>query len=272
MKKILITGGAGGLGLAATKYFSSRGWTVYAADFNETALADIGEKNVIALHMDVSKTESVDEAVRETAKTTDTLDGIVNFAGVMSMGSMIESDTEIMRRIMDINLLGMYRVNRAFFEMVRKGEGRIINISSECGIFSASPFNGFYATVKHAVETYSDALRRETMFLGVPVIKIRPGAFRTNMQGSAEAMFDKLLAGTKYYPKVLGKMHVMLKSGTAGAKDPAILAQVIYRAMTDKKPRLVYSANIDGKQKFMSSLPEKLQDRIYFSLFRDRKD
>jgi uncharacterized phosphosugar-binding protein len=64
----------------------------------------------------------------------------------------------------------------------------------------------------------------------------------------------------------------MLKSGTAGAKDPAILAQVIYRAMTDKKPRLVYSANIDGKQKFMSSLPEKMQDRIYFSLFRDRKD
>lgn len=268
MKKALITGGAGGLGFATAKYLVEHGWTVYAADYNKEALDKIKYENIFPVQVDISNDESITRAVGEIAKTTGTLDGIVNFAGILAMGSVIESTPETMRRILDINLLGMYRVNRAFFGMIQKGHGRIVNISSEYGALGAVPFNGFYGTSKHAVEIYSDALRRELIFLGIPVIKIRPGAFKTNMQGGTEAMFSKILANTVYYKDILTKMRSMKDSKTGAAKDPIILARKVYKALADKKPRLVYSANNDKAQKFLSILPEVVQDKIYYSVFK----
>lgn len=263
MKKVLITGGAGGLGLATANYLVDRDWIVYAADYNKTALDCINRKNIIPIKVDISDEASIEKAVQEVGKTTDALDGIVNFAGIMAMGSLIESDAEMMRRILDINVLGMYRMNKAFFEMILKGYGRIVNISSEYGTLGAVPFNGFYTTSKHAVEMYSDALRRELVFLNIPVIKIRPGAFKTNMQGGTNAMFDKALTCTVHYKDVLSKMRSMMEAKTGIAKDPVILAEKVYKALTDKKPRLVYSANLNRMQKIMSSLPERVQDKIY---------
>ena len=64
------------------------------------------------------------------------------------------------------------------FELVRAGGGRIVNISSEAGRFRAGLTSGPYSMSKHAIEAYSDALRQELMFLGIPVIVIEPGAFR----------------------------------------------------------------------------------------------
>lgn len=268
MKKALITGGAGGLGLATAKYLVDRGWIVYAADYNKAALESIQNEKIIPVQVDISNDESIANALLNIKKTTDKLDGIVNFAGIMAMGSVIEGDAEMMRRILDINLLGMYRINKAFFEMILSAKGRIVNISSEYGTLGAVPFNGFYTTAKHAVEMYSDALRRELVFLDVPVIKIRPGAFKTNMQGGTSTMFDKALAETVYYKSILSKMRSMMESKTGIAKDPIILAEKVYKALTDSRPRLVYSANLNKSQKLLSMLSERWQDQIYKSLFK----
>ena len=263
MKKVLITGGAGGLGLATAEYMTENGWQVYAADYNKEGLDKINNKKIIPIQVDISNDESVKKALEEVRKTTDTLDGIVNFAGIMVMGSVIETDTESMKRILDINLLGMYRMNKAFFELIRKGKGRIVNVSSEYGTLGAVPFNGFYTTSKHAVEMYSDSLRRELVFLGVPVVKIRPGAFKSNMQGGAGAMLEKVIANSTYFKEILKKTRSMSESGTGKAKDPIILAKKVYSALTDKKPKLAYSANLNKQQKFLACLPERLQDTIY---------
>ncbi len=268
MKKILITGGAGGLGLATAKLFVEQGWTVYAADYNKKALDAINDKNIIPIHVDISQEESVAQAFAEVSKTTDSLDGIVNFAGIMVMGSVIECDVEMMRRILDINVLGMYRVNKAFLSMIQKGKGRIVNVSSEYGTLGAGPFNGFYTTSKHAVEMYSDALRRELLFLGIPVIKIRPGAFSTNMVAGTTDVFNKTVEDSKLFKEVLVQMQVLMEKNTGAAKDPAILAKVVLKAMTDKKPKLHYSANRSKPQQFLSSLPEKWQDAIYFKMMK----
>jgi len=268
MKTALITGGAGGLGLATAKYMADRGWRVYAADYNKEELDQLQYRNVVPIQVDVSSDESVRQAVEAVQGTTDSLNGIVNFAGIMMMGSVIENEPGAMRRILDINLLGMYRINRAFFPMIQKGRGRIVNVSSEYGTLGAVPFNGFYTTAKHAVETYSDALRRELIFLDIPVVKIRPGAFRTHMETGTGAIFDKALANTTHYKKVLEKMRSMMEKETGIAKDPVILAGIVFRALTDRHPKLVYSANLNKSQKFMSSLPERMQDRIYKRLFR----
>ncbi|WP_026881575.1 SDR family NAD(P)-dependent oxidoreductase [Clostridium akagii] len=267
MKKVLITGAAGGLGLVTTKYMVANGWRVYAT-YNRHGLEKIKEKNIIPIQVDITNNESVNNAVMEVFKTTDTLDAVVNFAGIMVMGSVIESDVEMMRKILDINLLGMYRINQAFFEMIQKGNGRYVNVSSEFGALSAVPFNGFYTASKHAVEIYSDSLRRELMFLGIDVIKIRPGAFKTNMQGGTNAVFDKMLSETTHYKTIMGKMRILMEKGTGMAKEPIILAKQVYRALTDEKPKLVYSTNLNKSQKLLSCLPERIQDRIFKNTFR----
>ena len=267
MKNVLITGGAGGLGLATAEYLAQRGWHVFAADYNKDALSKISHQRITPIYVDISSDTSVAQAVDEVKHLTDSLDGVVNFAGILAMGSVIENDTEMMRRILDINLLGMYRINRAFFDMIRMDKGRIINVSSEYGVLGAVPFHGFYTVSKHAVEVYSDALRRELMFLGIPVIKIRPGAFRSNMQGSTEIMFNKLLVTTSLYKSILSKMHTMMESKTAIAKDPVILAHKVYKALVSEHPRLVYSANHNISQKLISHLPARVQDLIYKLVF-----
>lgn len=73
--------------------------------------------------------------------------------------------------------------------MLSSRKGRIVNISSETGWMSGGPFNGAYASSKHAIEAYSDSLRRELALLDMPVIKIQAGPFKTDMVKSIESNF-----------------------------------------------------------------------------------
>ncbi len=116
----------------------------------------------------------------------DGLDGVVNFAGILAVGSSSRSK-ETCAACSTSTCMGTVRVNRALFPLVLARKGRIVNISSETGWQSGMPFNGPYAMSKHAIEAYSDSLRRELMFLGVQVIKIQPGPFRTAMVAGIDA-------------------------------------------------------------------------------------
>lgn len=261
----MVTGAAGGLGLATSKYLVSKGYTVFALDYNEAALSAINDPKIVPVTVDVSKDKSVLAAVEMVKKTTDSIAAIVNFAGILAMGSEIEIPASTLERILEINLVGMYRINKAFFDLYYKGRGRVINISSEYGVFQSSPFNGFYTMSKHAVEAYSDALRREFIYLdyAIPVIKIRPGAFKTNMQGSTDKMFAKICAETTHYKETLQKMDKLRQKGTQNARPAEELAKVIYQALVAKKPKLAYKANIEKGPAFLNRLPSRQQDAIY---------
>jgi len=266
MKKVLITGAAGGLGLAAAKFLVQKGWKVYALDCNKDELESVRNKLLIPVLADVTNSSSITQAVAEVRNDTESLDGIVNLAGILVMGSLIESDVASLHRIIDVNLLGMYRINQAFFEMVHAGKGRIINISSETGVLSPAPFSGSYYISKHAVEVYNDALRRELSILGIPVIKVRPGAFRTSMTDGSIDQLKSAMNSSQYFKNYISKGLSMAESELSQAKDPAILAKTIFRALTDPRPRLLYRSSLSGKLKFLSLLPERLQDRIYLKV------
>jgi NAD(P)-dependent dehydrogenase (short-subunit alcohol dehydrogenase family) len=266
MKKVVVTGAAGGLGMAAVKFMVRKGWKVYALDRDEEGLQRLDDPHIIPVQVDITDEESIDRAVAEVSKDTGSLDGIVNLAGILILGSLIESEVVTLHRILDINLLGMYRINRAFFEMIRQGQGRIINISSETGVLSPAPFSGFYYISKHAVEVYNDVLRRELAILGIPVIKIRPGAFSTQMTGEATFLLKNAMNSSVYFKNNIEKGLSMAESETGHAKDPHILAKLIHRALTDPRPRLVYSSNLNRRLQFLSLLPEHLQDLIYLKV------
>lgn len=267
MKYVLITGGAGGLGGSVAKFMADKGIKVFALDINQDALNRINNPNIIPIQVDISDTESVKQAVVEVLKTTNKLDGLINFAGILHMGSVVETDEKIMERILKINVLGMYIINKHFFPLIKKCKGRIINISSEIGWLSAQPFNAFYGASKYAVECYNDSLRREMLFQGIKVIKINPGSFKTDMHGVAEKNFEDMLANTIDYKDVMGKMEPLMLGELKHAKDPAILAKVVCRAFTTKRPKIQYKINSSKLLRLLSIMPERFQDFIYKFVF-----
>lgn len=260
-KTAFITGGSGGLGSATTHYLLEKGWQVFAADFDKDALERMESiPNVTPVFIDVMDTASVEAALVKVSAAVDGLDAIINFAGILAVGSMIEVEEATLQRVLDVNVMGTFRVNRAFFPLVNERKGRIINISSETGWQSGAPFNGAYAMSKHAIEAYSDSLRRELALLDIHVIKVQPGPFKTEMVGSIEGNFKRAIESTTYFKDVLTKMSgLAVKEGKKG-HPPAQLAEAIYQALTDKKPKPSYSVKPDPMRSSLEYMPTDWAD------------
>ena len=269
-KKIaLVTGAGGGLGHATVERLVMNGWKVFAADISKDLLrASLHDPDVVPIKMDVTDRESIRSAYDAVASQTDRLDGIVNFAGVMGVGSLTDIPEERLARILDINLMGTYRVNKKFLPLVEAARGRIVNISSETGWQSAAPFNGPYAMSKYAIEAYSTALRRELALLDIKVITIQPGPFRTSMVEGIERAFTQAESETTRFARVIGMLKGLAAKQINSAHDPDILAQVIETALTVRRPKPVYSVKPDRARSALEKLPLRAADQVYVTLLR----
>jgi NAD(P)-dependent dehydrogenase (short-subunit alcohol dehydrogenase family) len=268
-KTALVTGAGGGLGHATVERLLADGWKVFAADISTDLLrTSMHDPDAVPVLMDVTDQESIQSAYDAVASQADRLDAIVNFAGVMGVGSLTDIPEARLARVLDINVMGTYRVNKTFLPLVEAAKGRIVNLSSETGWQSAAPFNGPYAMSKHAIEAYSTALRRELALLGIKVITIQPGAFRTNMVAGIEGAFTAAEAETPKFAQVLRKLKALAGKEIESARDPDILAQVIEHALTVKRPKPVYSVKPDLLRSTIERLPLKTADRLYLAVLR----
>ena len=268
-KTALVTGAGGGLGHATVERLVANGWKVFEADLSKDMLrSSMHDPDVVPVVMDVTDNDSIGSAYDAIESQTDHLDAIVNFAGVMGVGSLTDIPEERLARILDINVMGTYRVNKKFLPLVEASRGRIVNLSSETGWQSAAPFNGPYAMSKHAVEAYSTALRRELALLGIKVITIQPGAFRTNMVAGIERAFTAAEAETPKFAPVLRKLKSLAAKEIESASDPDILAQVIETALTTKRPKPVYSVKPDRLRSALEALPLRASDRLYLAVLQ----
>lgn len=255
---VFITGAAAGLGAATAQEFAEHGWQVFAAGHVRPGAALHG----IPITLDVTDSDSCAAAAREVAAHTDGLGAVINFAGLLDLGPLMEVSEERLLRILDVNVVGTHRVNRAMFDLIRAGGGRIVNISSESGRFRAGITTGPYAASKHAVEAYSDALRQELQFLGIPVIVIEPGSFRSAMsQNIPERLAASTPAGSPFEPIVAFARRTSARE-EEHARDPRILARAVYRAVTSKRPKPRYLVNGGMQSRVMNFLPRRAADRL----------
>ena len=269
MKYALITGAAGGLAGACVEELNMRGdWTIFAADFNEVGLKDLVNKtsrHVIPVVMDITSQENCFAAAEEVKKYTDHIDVVVNCAGMHTMDSLIESPdpAALLEKMLNVNLLGMMRVNKAFFELVDACKGRIINFSSECGWEKPQPFNSPYAITKYAVEAYTIGLRRELYFIDIPVIKIQPGSFKTGMHGQATAGYDKLLKTTTHYTEVLSVLKPIMTIVMNHPTDKKYLVETVMEAIFAENPKTNYKCKNTFILKAIDPIPDKVIDFAY---------
>lgn len=245
---------------------SEAGYFVFAADID---IAPIDKtETMLPIRMDVTNDESVRDAIKTIMERTDRLAIVANFAGIINIGSLIENDTSVMGHIIDVGLLGTMRVNQASYALVERDQGRIINISSEYGTLDSVPFHVYYTAMKHALEIYSDGLRREIAQFGVKVVKMRPGAFQTAMQQGVQRQFDTLLKATELYEKPLKRMEKLMVNELLKARPIARFVTVFMKAATNKKPRRVYEVGRSFKMRLLSSLPSPVQDWIFGILMK----
>lgn len=264
MKNMLITGGAGGIGRAASAYFSQKGWKVYSCDIVSQESVD---ENIIPVVMDIRSTESVAIARALVEADTDHLDVIVNLAGIYIMDSLVEVSEEDFLCMFDINVNGAYRVNKEFLPLFKNG-GRIIIITSELSGLDPLPFNGIYNITKTTLEAYAHSLRLELALLDVPVITIRPGPVDTKLLDNSFSSMERMCKKTQLYRTNAVQFHHIMKKATGKPMPPEKLAGAIYRVAITPHPRASYMLGAGLALRLFSALPANTQATLLKKLLK----
>lgn len=226
-KVIIITGAGMGLGLAAAKELASKGANLVLVDFNEKALAEakaeinkeFSDVKIITVKADVSNEEAVKNYVEEAVKAFGKIDGLYNNAGIEGkQASITEYDVNIFKKVIDINLMGVYYGMRYVIPVMQKQKfGRIVNVASVGGIrgvLNQMP----YVASKHAVSGMTKNAALEYGRDGILTNAIAPGAILTPMVAEAFKQVnpdDPKAAETEYAQrnptKRLGQPHEVAK-------------------------------------------------------------
>src|SRR5690606_20088810 len=193
-KVIIITGAAMGLGLAAAKELASKGAKLSLVDYNDQSLADAKaelnkeypEAKILTIVADVSNEEAVKNYVDATVKEFGRIDGFYNNAGIEGkQASITEYDVNVFKKVIDINLMGVYYGLRYVLPVMQQQKfGRIVNVASVGGIrgvLNQMP----YVASKHAVSGMTKNTALEYGKDGILTNAIAPGAILTPMVAEA---------------------------------------------------------------------------------------
>lgn len=260
--KVLITGAASGIGEALSKYFLSLGHSVYALDINDVIL-----DGVISFKASITDEDKLNEVKNHLKEKNIVFDSIINVAGIHMMASLIESDYNKMKRLIDINLCGTMLVNRVFYELLNP-KGRIVIVTSEVAGFDPMPFNGLYNVSKSALDCYAQALRQELNLVGQKVITIRPGAIQTPLAKGSIKDTSLLAETTVLYKKQAHKFSNIASKFMGTPMKPEKLAKLIYKSTTIKHPKLIYKKHQNLGLVLLNILPKRLQCFVIKTLLK----
>ncbi len=199
----LVTGGASGIGAACCRRLAAEGARVAVCDVNIDGARDVaGEIDGGAFAMDVTDSPSVREAVDSAARELGPVTLLVNNAGTDRFGFFKDTDEELWRQIVDINLLGVMRVTHATLPaMADRGGGRIVNIASEAGRVGSSG-SAAYSAAKGGVISFTKTIAREGARFNVLCNAIAPGPIETPLLNRAPAELGAL--GQKVVDTMVG--------------------------------------------------------------------
>ncbi len=188
MQTWLITGCSSGLGRGFAKAVLKSGDQVIVTARRVETLKDLVDaypEQALALSLDVTKEEDIKNAVEKGLERFGTIDVLINNAGYGYRAAVEEGVPKEVDQLFQTNLFGPIALIKAVLPIMRKNHrGTIANVSSIAAL-GAALGSGYYAATKSALESISEALYGETKDLGIHVMIIEPGAFRTNFAGTS---------------------------------------------------------------------------------------
>ena len=232
MRNWLITGCSTGLGRSLARAVLEKGDNVAVTARDTEKLKDFQRafpETALILPLDVTDQESILSAVREARSCFGDIDVLVNNAGYGYRAAVEEGNTEDTERLFRTNFWGPVAIIRAVLPYMRaKRSGTIINVSSIAALRTA-PGSGYYAASKCALEGLSEGLRMETAPLGIKVMVVEPGAFRTDFAGRSLTQSSTVIAD---YEETAGRRRIG-RDTTHGTQpgDPDKGAELIIKAI-----------------------------------------
>ena len=228
----IVTGASSGIGLATALAFARRGYAVVLAARREERLKDGAARcresggDALAVPTDVADPAQVESLVQAAVNAFGRVDVMVNNAGHGVHARVHETSDRQMRRILDVNFLGVFHGCRAVAPvMIRQRSGHIFNVSSVIGK-RGTPFNGAYCATKFAVCGLTDSLRVEMKPYNVRVTCVCPGLTDTEF-------FDRVEGGTSRKRSAFASLRTV--------QPPVVVARKIVQTVGRNRPELIFT-------------------------------
>ena len=266
-KVVLITGCSTGIGRDLAQRLSQSGHTVVATARKAETLDDLSV--ALKLPLDVTQSQSVNDAIAHTLRQFGRIDVLVNNAGYSMLGALEEVSEEQTQQMFDVNVFGALRMIRTVVPQMRKQRsGRIINISSIAGKLS-TPANGTYSATKFALEALSDALQLELTPFGIQVVLIEPGAIKSYFDNTSQTHARDILLNTASPYQPLYKQSKQFAGDMRKDEPgPEVVSEVIEQAMEAVKPKGRYLAAIPFSARFVMYLRDFIWGSVLRQMFK----
>ncbi|MBA6390513.1 SDR family oxidoreductase [Colwellia sp. BRX10-3] len=244
-KSILITGCSSGIGLHAALTLAARGYQVFATARKAQDVADLQAKGLTAFQLDLTKSESITQAVVQVLKETGgRLDYLYNNAAYGQPGALEDLPTAALREQFETNVFGWHELTKQIIPVMKQqGHGRIIQCSSVLGFVSMA-YRGAYNASKYAIEGLTDTLRLELKSANIAVVLLEPGPintqFRANALAAIQAHVDIEASDHKVqYQQQIARLSSE-KSNAPFTLEPLDVTKALIHALESKRPKLRY--------------------------------
>ncbi|MEV0068117.1 MULTISPECIES: oxidoreductase [unclassified Amycolatopsis] len=241
----LISGCSSGFGRELVRAALAAGDRVMATARRPETLADLAEvggDRVSTAAMDVTDPASIRAAVDATLAVFGRIDVLVNNAGVSVIGAVEETPVEYLRSMFDVNYFGAVQLTQAVLPVMREqGNGTIVVMSSIGGLITFPGLSGYNAT-KHALKSLGEALSLELTPLGIRVMVVEPGMFRTQFSTSLQWTPEN-----PAYHATSGALRQMVKNVVGQEpNDPVKGAAAIVKVLESENPPLHFLLGEDA--------------------------
>ncbi|WP_423488782.1 SDR family oxidoreductase [Mycobacteroides sp. PCS013] len=189
-KTVMITGSAGGIGVEVAHRLHAKGANLVLTDLDETKLAavadDLGRDRVLVAVADVCDLAALEGAVAQAVERFGGIDVVLANAGLLTFGSVLQVDPAAFKKLIDVNILGVFHTVRAALPSVIERKGYVLIVSS-LAAYAAAPGVTAYNASKAAVEHFANALRLEVAHRGVDVGSAHMSWIDTSMVNDQKA-------------------------------------------------------------------------------------
>jgi 2-keto-3-deoxy-L-fuconate dehydrogenase len=212
-KRAFVTAAAVGIGRACAVAFAREGATVFATDIDEAKLGALKSEGIA----EVARLDARDSAaVAAMAKRAGKTDILLNAAGFVHHGTVLDCSDEDWDFSFDLNVKSMHRTIRAFLPgMLEQGRGAIVNISSAAGVFKAAPNRYVYGATKAAVAALTRSVATDFITRGVRCNCICPGTIETPSLGERVKALGAQVGGVDKARRMFVERQPMGRLGTA---------------------------------------------------------
>lgn len=264
----LVTGASSGIGRASSQALREAGFRVVASARAEESVEALRGDGFDAVQLDVTVETSRERAIREIVRTHGRVDLLVNNAGYGLSGPVERLDLGDVRAQFETNVFGLVALSRLVLPGMReRGSGRIVNIGSIGGTFTA-PGSGAYHASKYAVEAFSDALRLELAPYGVHVVLLQPTGVYTEFAGKLDGVYPDVPPDDPYAAFIVNHRRVTREMfegpNRAGIVQASDVARVVVKSATAPSPKARYKvgAGAVAIAAIRALLPSRQFDKI----------